>query len=372
MDDVPFHTVYIHARVRDEKGQKMSKSKGNIIDPLELIDSFGADALRMTLAALAAQGRDIKLSQGRVEGYRNFGTKLWNAARFCEMNGCERVPGFDARAAKETVNRWIAAKTADAADAVRAGLEAYKFNEAAGAVYQFTWGTFCDWYLEFAKPIFQGDDAQAAAETRATAAWVLDQLLHLLHPFMPYLTEELWAMRGGDALLIDAAWPDLAGFADDTAQAEMDWVVRLVSQVRSVRAEMHVPPGAEIPLMVKDAGDLAAACMERHAALISRLARLSELGHAGDTVPEGAVQDVLGSATLILALAGVIDIGQEKARLEKEIAKLDGEIGKFEKKLANEDFLAKAPEEVIAEQRARLDETAKSRARVVDALGRLG
>ncbi|MDP6175366.1 MAG: class I tRNA ligase family protein, partial [Rhodospirillales bacterium] len=244
LDEVPFGTVYIHALVRDEKGQKMSKSKGNIIDPLELIDQYGADALRMTLAAHAAQGRDIKLAPGRVEGYRNFGTKLWNAARFCEMNECAPVAGFDPRSCTQTVNRWIVGKTQECAHSVAKGIEDYKFNEAAGAVYQFTWGTFCDWYLEFTKPILQEGDADAIAETRAVTAWVLDQLLHILHPFMPFITEELWAKtdEAREGRLIDAAWPVLDGLADEDAQAEMDWVVALITQVRSVRSEMNVPP----------------------------------------------------------------------------------------------------------------------------------
>ncbi len=373
LDEVPFGTVYIHALVRDEKGQKMSKSKGNIIDPLELIEQYGADALRMTLAAHAAQGRDIKLSPDRVEGYRNFATKLWNAARFCQMNECAPVAGFDPASCAQTVNRWIVAKTAECAERVARGIEDYKFNEAAGAVYQFTWGTFCDWYLEFTKPILQEGEAGAIAETRAATAWVLDQLLHILHPFMPFITEELWAemdeTRG--ASLIDAAWPDLAGLDDAEAEAEMDWVVRLITQVRSVRSEMNVPPGSKVPLFIAGGDQLARSCMEAHGALIMRLARLSQLSDSDGAVPEGAVQDALGTARLILPLAGVIDIDEEKARLHREVAKIDVEIGKFEKKLANQNFLAKAPPEVVAEQRTRLDDAGRARAQVTDALQRL-
>ncbi len=196
MKEIPFHDVYIHALVRDEKGQKMSKTKGNVMDPLGIIDQYGADALRFTLAAMAAQGRDIKLSTNRVEGYRNFATKLWNAARFAEMNGCARSADFDPKSVEQTVNRWIAGELQRATPAVTAGIEAYKFNEAAGAIYDFVWGTFCDWYLELIKPVFDGTDERAKAETRATTAWVLDQILKLLHPFMPFITEELWARTG--------------------------------------------------------------------------------------------------------------------------------------------------------------------------------
>ena len=373
MDDIPFHTVYIHALVRDEQGQKMSKSKGNVMDPLELIDKMGADALRMTLAAHAAQGRDIKLSESRVEGYRNFATKLWNAARFCEMNDCKSVPGYDPHACQQTVNQWIVGKIAETASRVEKGIEDYKFNESAGAIYQFTWGTFCDWYLEFAKPIFLGDDAAAAAETRATTAWALDQLLVLLHPFMPFITEELWAQSGesGNELLIQRDWPAYRELGNDEASEEMDWIVRLISQVRSVRAEMNVPPGAMIPLSLRNAGEVARRAADIHAPLITHLARLSELSLSDGDIPNGSVQDVLDETTLVMPLADVIDIGQEQARLEKEIAKHDLEIEKFDKKLANENFTSKAPPEVVEEQRTRREESLAAKSKVTEALERL-
>lgn len=258
MQEVPFHTVYIHALVRDEKGQKMSKTKGNVVDPLELIDAYGADALRFTMAALAAQGRDIKIATSRVEGYRNFGTKLWNAARFCEMNECVRVEGFDPTALTQTVNKWIAGEAARAAAEITEALETYRFNDAAGAAYRFVWNVFCDWYLEFAKPLLMGSDEAAKAETRATAAWVLDQILLMLHPFMPFITEELWqrtAEQGPkrETMLVKAAWPNLSGLGDAAADAEMNWVIRFISEVRSVRAEMNVPAGAKLALLIKDA-----------------------------------------------------------------------------------------------------------------------
>ena len=375
IDKVPFHTVYIHALVRDERGQKMSKSKGNIIDPLELIDKFGADALRFTLTALAAQGRDVRLSESRVEGYRNFVTKLWNAARFCEMNECRPVANFDPVEAKLTVNRWIIGKVRDAEAAMTGALQAYRFNDAASALYHFTWGTFCDWYLEFLKSILEGDDEAAKAETRATAAWTLDQLLHLLHPIMPFVTEELWeqlADGGRDGLLISFQWPKLGeDLVDVDANAEMDWVVRLISQVRAVRAEMNVPPKAKIPLILKDAGDMAQARMGRHQGLIQRLARLSSLEELDGEVPKGAIQDVLDEATIILPIAAVIDLDSEKARLEKEIAKMNAEVERFKEKLANEKFIANAPQAVVETEREKLKDAINQRAKIDEALGRL-
>ncbi|MBK8909075.1 MAG: valine--tRNA ligase [Rhodospirillales bacterium] len=374
MDEVPFHTVYIHALVRDEKGQKMSKSKGNVIDPLRLIDDFGADALRMTLTAFAAQGRDVKMSEQRVAGYRNFGTKLWNAARFCEMYECHYVAGFDPFDGDEIVNRWIAGKMAEASERVAAGIEAYRFNEATGALYQFVWGTFCDWYLEFAKPILLGSDAMRQAETRATAAWVLDRILHVLHPFMPFLSEELFqksADRGGE-LLIRRPWPRFdPARIDADAAAEMDWVVRLISLVRSVRAEMNVPPAAAIPMLLQGAGEAARDRLLRHRQLILSLARLSSADILSGDLPRGSVQAVLDEATVMLPIADVIDVAAEKARLQREMAKLDGEIDRFDRKLANDKFLAKAPQDVVETERERRDEAMQVRARLNDAAERL-
>jgi valyl-tRNA synthetase len=375
MKEVPFHTVYIHALVRDEKGQKMSKTKGNVIDPLKLIDEYGADALRFTLTAMAAQGRDIKLATSRVEGYRNFGTKLWNAARFCEMNECARVEGFDPAAVQQTVNQWIAGEVARTASEITAALEAYRFNDAANAAYRFVWNVFCDWYLEFIKPLLMGEDEAAKAETRATAAWVLDQILLMLHPFMPFITEELWqhtASKGParDSLLVTAAWPSHEGLANAGADAEMDWVIRFISEVRSVRAEMNVPAGAKIALLIKDAGAESLARLDRHKSLIMRLARLESV-EVANTVPQGAVQIVLDEATLILPLADVIDLKAETARLRKELGKLEDEVKKINAKLGNEKFLAGAPEHVVEEQRERKADAEATIVKLADALKRL-
>jgi valyl-tRNA synthetase len=350
---VPFHTVYIHAIVRDATGAKMSKSKGNVIDPLGLIDEYGADALRFTLAAMAAQGRDIKLSPARVEGYRNFATKLWNAARFAEMNECRAAPDFDPARVKETLNKWILAEVAAAERAVAQGIETFRFNEAAGALYHFVWGVFCDWYLEFAKPLLTGADEAAKAETRATTAWVLDQVLVLLHPFMPFITEELWGRTGARATsLVLAEWPKFKALSDPAAEAEMRWVVELIGRVRSVRAEMRVPAGAQIPLQVMGASPETRARLVRHRDLIVRLARLKDISEV-KAAQQGTLQIVLGEAAFLLPVAEFIDVAAEASRLEKEVAKASAEIEKIDRKLASADFVAKAPEEVVEENRER-------------------
>ncbi len=371
--EVPFHTVYIHALVRDEKGQKMSKSKGNVMDPLDLIDKFGADAVRFTLTALAAQGRDVKLSESRIEGYRNFCTKIWNAARFCEMNDCRYPADFDPAANTQRVNRWIVSQLAQVEPRVRRAIEDYRFNEAAQALYQFIWNTYCDWYLEFAKPLLQGDNEAAKAETRATALWVLHQALFLLHPIMPFLTEELWQQTGeGDASLMTlSAWPAFGeDLADGEADATLGWVVRMIGQIRAVRSEMNVPPGARIALIVNEASADSKARIADHEALIKTLARVETIAF-DQAVPRGSVQDVLDECTLVLPLAEVIDLAQEQARLKKEMDKLKGEITKLDKKLSNQQFLAKAPEDVVEEQRERLADSQQAMSKLQSALERL-
>jgi valyl-tRNA synthetase len=375
MGEVPFSTVYMHALVRDEKGAKMSKTKGNVIDPLGLIDTYGADATRFTFAAMAAQGRDLKLSLQRVEGYRNFVTKLWNAARFLEVNECGRVAGFDPTSAKHQLNRWIAGATARAAAEVTQGILDYKFNEAANAAYDFVWGTFCDWYVELSKPILTGEDEAAKAETRAMAAWALDQILKLLHPFMPFVTEELWAETGRtgparDKLLIVTRWPDLAGLGDPEADAELGWLIELISGIRSVKQEMNVPPSAKLPLHIVGATPSTADRIARQMGALTRLGRLEAVIEA-QAVPPSSAQIVLGEATYALPLAGVIDLAVEKARLGKEVVKLDAEIAVIDKKLGNEQFVSKAPEEVIEEQRSRRAEAVDRRDRIAQALARL-
>jgi len=375
MKEVPFRDVYIHALVRDEKGAKMSKSKGNVVDPLSVMDEYGADALRFTMAAMAAQGRDIKLSLQRVEGYRNFATKLWNAARFCEMNGCVRQPDFDPAKAKTTLNKWIYAEANAAAAAVTEAIEAYRFNDAAAVVYRFVWNRFCDWYVEFAKPVFMGPDEAAKAETQAMAAWALDEILKLLHPFMPFVTEELWAVLGEDGpkretLLCLADWPKPAKKADRKAVDEVNWVIDLISEIRSLRSEMNVPAASMLPLTITGAGKETKARAKRYESFLKRMGRLSSIAVA-DAVPQGSAQFVLGEATLALALANVIDFAAERERLSKEIGKLEQEIQKIDARFANEQFMAKAPEEVVEENRERRAEAEATASKLKAALQRL-
>jgi valyl-tRNA synthetase len=376
MHDVPFHDVYIHALVRDEKGAKMSKSKGNVIDPLHLIDEYGADSLRFTLAAMAAQGRDIKLSTQRVEGYRNFATKLWNAARFAELNECSCRDGFDSRNLAITLNRWIVSEAGKAVAEVTSAISAYRFNDAANAAYRFVWNIFCDWYLELAKPLLQGADEAAKRETRTATSFVLDEILRLLHPFMPFITEELWSIEslggaGRKTCLALAAWPGPSGYENPAAEAEIGFVVDVVSEVRSVRSEMNVPAGAQIPLVFVAAEAAAMARAKTWEETIKRLARLSEISFAPEP-PAHAAQLVVRGALAALPLEGIIDFTAEKSRLHKEIEKLTSDAKKIEAKLSNADFVSRAPEEVVEENRERLAEMQARRAKLAAALQRLG
>jgi len=372
----PFHTVYIHALVRDEKGAKMSKSKGNVIDPLDLVDQYGADALRFTLAAMAAQGRDIKLSTQRIEGYRNFTTKIWNAARFAEMNSCSRVAGFDPKAVKLQLNRWAIGELATATAEVTAAIEAFRFNDAANAAYRFTWNVFCDWYLELAKPVFMGSDEVSKAETRASVAFVFDGILKILHPFMPYITEELWAVKGAEgpkreSILCLSEWPSLVGLEAPDAEAEIGWLVDLVTEIRSARNEINVPAGSPIPLVLVGASD---ATRKRAAAwgdMVKRLARLSEISFA-DIAPPQSAQMVIRGEVSALPLAGIIDIAAETGRLSKEIEKIVQEVAKIDAKLGNADFMARAPEEIVEEQHERRADFTERMAKLKEALSRLG
>ncbi len=376
MKEVPFHDVYIHALVRDEKGAKMSKSKGNVIDPLVLIDQYGADALRFTLAAMAAQGRDIKLATSRVEGYRNFATKLWNAARFAEMNGCARQASFAPGGVELTLNKWIVGEVARAANDITIALNAYRFNDAANAAYKFTWNVFCDWYLELSKPVLQGPDGAAKEETRATAAWVIDRIAKLLHPFMPFITEELWAINGRSgpqrrSILALSSWPTSDGLENTAAEAELGFVVDLISEVRSVRSEMNAPAAALMQLVIVGANAVLRTMLMPWLDTIKRLARLSDIAFAVQPPPESAQMIVRGT-TVALPLAGVIDIAAEKARLAKEIGKEEKEVAKVDAKLGNADFIKRAPEEVVEENRERRQEALGRIDKMKAALSRLG
>jgi len=373
--DVPFRDVYIHRLVRDASGAKMSKSKGNVVDPLGIIDQYGADALRFALARGAAQGHDIRLGPQEVENNRNFATKLWNAARFTEINGCARDPDFDPHQAKETLNRWIIHETARAGREVSAALEDFKFNDAAAAVYRFVWNVYCDWYLELAKPVLTGPDGPAKSETRAAAAWALDEILKLLHPFMPFVTEELWRVTGEHGpqrhhMLALDAWPDHDGLDNEAAENEIGWVIDLITAIRSVRAEMSIPAATLLPLVLAGASPQTAARVRHWSEFIQRLARVSEISFA-DAPPKGALQLVVRGDVAALPLAGVIDLAAERARLGKEMGKCDADIARVDQKLNNADFLKRAPEEVVEGEREKREEAVARKGKIVEALQRL-
>ncbi len=366
----PFRTVYVHGLVRDRFGQKMSKSRNNTVDPLELVDRFGADALRFTLAASETQGRDVKFDEKRVEGYRNFATKLWNAVRFAQGQGILASPSPEPPEAAHAVNRWVVAETAALAADVDRHLGQFRFDQAADRLYHFTWGTFCDWYLELAKPLL-AEGGALAAETRAVAGWALDQLLVCLHPLMPFVTEELWHALGGRRHdLILAAWPTLRPHQSDAAE-EIGWLIALVSAIRSVRAELNVPPAARVPLLAPDADPSLRARLDRHLPALVRLARVSEV-RAGEPPASGAALLVVEGATYALPLAGVIDLAAERARLEKAAAEAEREAGTLAARLANPGFCSRARPEAI--EKARADHAARSAeaARLRAALARLG
>ncbi|MBF9025654.1 valine--tRNA ligase [Rhodobacterales bacterium HKCCD6035] len=372
VDDIPFRDVYVHALVRDEKGRKMSKSIGNVLDPLELIDEFGADALRFTLTSMAAMGRDLKLSKDRIAGYRNFGTKLWNAARFAEMNDCKPPAGFDPKSVSQTVNKWIIGETAQARLAHDEALSQYRFNDAANGLYAFVWGKVCDWYVEFAKPLFASDDAAVIAETRATMAWVIDQCLILLHPTMPFITEDLWGeIADRPKMLVHTDWPDYgAELVDAEAAREMTWVISLIEEIRSVRAQMHVPVGLKVQLLQLDLDARGQAAWDNNAAMIERLARISELTHT-QTIPKGAVTVAVEGGTFGLPVADLIDVAEEKARLQKLLDKLAKEIGGLKGRVNNPKFVASAPEDVVAEARENLAAREEEEAKIKTAFARL-
>ena len=366
--EVPFREVYIHALVRDEKGQKMSKSKGNVMDPLDLIDQYGADPLRFTLAAMAAQGRDIKMSTTRLESYRNFATKIWNACRFLQMNGCTSGNGdFDLAAVEEPVNRWIVAEYDEAITRVTTAIENYRFNEAADAIYSFVWNAYCDWYVELIKPQLDAD----AVETRATAAAILRGALRLLHPFMPYLTEELnEKIFASKDMMITQGWPDAVGLAENDAPDEIRHLINLISEIRYIRSEMNVPLSAKPVLQLRGASALQARSVDTNHAALIRLARLGAV-ETVETFGAGTARGTVDGVDIGLPLADILDLDAERARLEKAITAVEGEITKISRKLDNPGFIAKAPEDVVAENRRRLDEEAARRGALEAALARL-
>ncbi len=372
VDQIPFHTVYVHALVRDEKGKKMSKSLGNVLDPLELIDEYGADAVRFTLASMAAMGRDLKLSTQRIAGYRNFATKIWNAARFAEMNECVPVAGFDPARVTQTVNRWVVGEIARARVAHDAALDAYRFNDAANGLYATVWGKVCDWYLEFAKPLFASGDEAVIAETRATMAWVIDQCLIMLHPTMPFVTEELWGqIAEREKLLVHTDWPTYGEeLVDADADREMNWVIALIEEIRSIRAQMHVPAGLKVPLLQAELDAKGQAAWDRNEAMILRMARVVGV-ETVEALPKGAVTIAVEGAVFGLPIADIIDVDEEKARLEKVLGKLAKELGGLRGRLNNPKFAASAPEEVVEETRENLAAREEEEAKIKDALARL-
>ena len=370
--EVPFREVYIHALVRDEKGQKMSKSKGNVLDPLELIDQYGADSLRFTLAAMAAQGRDIKMSTSRLEGYRNFTTKIWNACRFLQMNGCTGSAAIDLSNVKEPINKWIVSEYSDAIEKTTKAIELYRFNEAADALYHFIWNSYCNWYVELIKPSLNDDDADAAAETRATASTILEGTLRLLHPFMPFLTEELnREIFASDDLLIAASWPEPVTADEGSAVIELRFLIQLITEIRYIRAEMNVPLSAKPTLHLRGTSDLQQRAINNQQAALLRLARLDGIAPV-DSFAKGSARGSVDGMEIGLPLADILDLTAEAARLNKEIGGVTAEIEKISRKLDNPGFIAKAPEDVVAENRRRLDEENTRLNGLTAALKRLG
>jgi valyl-tRNA synthetase len=371
MGDVPWKRLYLHGLVRAADGQKMSKSKGNVVDPLGLIDKYGADALRFFMAAMESQGRDVKMDERRVEGYRNFATKLWNAARFCQSNGIEASRAIVAPAASRAVNRWIIAEVAATAQALETAMAELRFDAYADAIYQFTWSRFCDWYLELIKPVL-AEGGEGADETRTVAGWALDQILVMLHPVMPFVTEELWHALGdrGGHDLITAKWVEV-GAVDATASAEIDWLIRLVSEIRSSRTELGVPPGTKLPLHVRDCSPITVARLETNRSMVERLARIEGISH--EPAPAGgAAQIVVDEATYVLPLEGVIDLAAERVRLEKNAAAAEKERDSLAGRLGNPAFVDKAKPEAVEKARADHAEKSAEAERLRAALARLG
>ena len=371
MKRVPFKKAYIHGLIRDEHGRKMSKSKGNTVDPMEIIEKYGADALRFFMAAMETQGRDINMNENRVAGYRNFATKLWNAARFGEMNGAKPVKDFDETKVSFVLNKWIIAKAKEASAEVTRNLEAFRFSDAANSVYQFVWGTFCDWYIEMIKPVLYGDDETAKAETKATFSWVLDRILVILHPFMPFITTQLWDnLADRDEKLILHSWPQNE-VVDNQAKEAVDWVIEAVSAVRSLRAEMNLPAGAKLKALLKDASAEVSTYARDFAGIICSLARLESIDVLHDAVTPDMVQTVCRGAAILLPLKGVVDFVAERERLQKELAQLDKNLAGYAAKLSNAAFVERAPAKVVEEEKKRRAEALANKAKVEAALARI-
>ena len=371
MKKVPFKKAYIHGLVRDEQGRKMSKSKGNTVDPMEIIEKYGADALRFFMAAMETQGRDINVSEARIQGYRNFATKLWNSARFGEMNECALPADFDENGVKHPVNRWIVAKVKEATVELTENLDNFRFSDAANTVYQFVWGAFCDWYIEMIKPILYGSNEEEKAETRAAFAWVLNRILVILHPFMPFITSELWNNTGTRSeRLINVSWPKNESF-DTAAIGDIDWGIELIGSIRSLRAEMNLPAGAKLTVLLKGANADSLAHLLRFKPIICSLARLEDICGYEDEITPDMVQSVFREASLLIPLKGVVDFAAERERLQKELAGLEQNLAGYERKLSNPSFVERAPAAVVEEEKRRRAEALENKAKVEEALARI-
>jgi valyl-tRNA synthetase len=373
MGEAPWKTLYLHGLVRDAQGQKMSKSKGNTVDPLGLIDKYGADALRFTMAAMESQGRDIKLDEKRVEGYRNFATKLWNAARFLQMNGVGASQSIAAPAAELPVNRWIIGEVVETLAKLNRAFDELRYDDMANAIYHFVWDRFCDWYVELVKGAFD-------AETKAVAAWAFDQILVVLHPLMPFITEELWhampvpsEVEGGDRPydLIVAKWPEPEAKVDPDAKTEMEWLIELVSQIRSARTELNVPPGAKVHLFAGEAPERTADRLDRHYPMLARLARLESIQLSAFN-GTGAAQVLVDGTSYAIPLEGIIDLDAEKARLAKAAEAAEKERDSLAGRLSNPNFVERAKPEAVEKARADHAEKAAEAERYRAALERLG
>lgn len=370
MKKIPFKTVYLHGLVRDEHGHKMSKSKGNTVNPIEMVDKYGADALRFFMAAMETQGRDINMSEARIAGYRNFATKLWNATRFGEMNEVDFAAEIDVKTVKNKVNSWIIAKVLKAGQEVSRNLDSFRFSDAANAIYQFVWGDFCDWYIEMIKPILYGDNGAEKAEVKAVFAWVLRRIMVILHPFMPFITTHIWnSLKMGNGELMLQKWQDEVAVIDDSAA--VDWVIEVVSKIRSLRAEMNLPAGAKLKAYLKGADEHTISDLSWAGPMVCALARLEFLESSAIDVAKDMVQAVTAKGSVLLSLRGVMDFSAESARLEKELATIDKNIASYKAKLSNKAFVERAPEQVVAEERRRQEEAEIHRQKLEEALRRI-
>lgn len=371
MKKVPFRKCYIHGLVRDEQGRKMSKSKGNTVDPMELIEKYGADALRFFMAAMETQGRDVNVSEARIQGYRNFATKLWNSARFGEMNDCVLPADFDVDAVRHPVNRWIVAKVRQTSNELTENLNNFRFSDSANGVYQFVWGSFCDWYIEMIKPILYGSDENAKAETRAVFAWVLNRILVILHPFMPFVTAELWNNSySAEEDIITAAWPS-AEKVDEDALGHIDWVIELITAIRSLRAEMNLPAGSKLTVYLQGANARSTSNLEHFGDIIRAVARLEKIEVYNGRITPDMVQTVFRENTVLIPLKGVVDFAAERERLQKELAGLNKNLESYARKLGNPAFVDKAPAAVVEEERRRQAEALENKSKVEEALARI-